>query len=443
MTEGLIRDQILERIPAGVEAEVIVTTDRTSLTRFANSFIHQNVSDVATRADLTVHADGRVAGGSTASTSDSDLAKLVAAALEAARTMPVDDRFPGFGDVAAIPKVAHHDRMTADASPGDRAGVVAAFVDAGDGLRGAGYCETIEQRTAYGNTNGQAAYGEVTRATVDGIHQTSSSAGKAHQTSIAFGDIDGAAAGDLAASKARAGESTFDLKPGRYEVVLEPNAVGTIAAFLSLYGFNGLAVVEGRSFAKLGEMIFDEAISLWDDGTDPRAISPPFDSEGTPKRPTALVEGGKIVGHVHDRSTGALTGVASTGHAVSAKDRGYGPIASNMFVAPGVATQESMIASIDRGLLVSEFNYCRVLDPLTVGMTGLTRNGTFMIENGVVTGAVSNLRFTQSVIQALGAGNVVGVESVARMADSEFGVGATYVPSLHLAEWNFTGGAGG
>jgi predicted Zn-dependent protease len=104
---------------------------------------------------------------------------------------------------------------------------------------------------------------------------------------------------------------------------------------------------------------------------------------------------------------------------------------------------DEMIAAVERGLYVSTFNYCRVLDEKTLVVTGLTRNGTFMIENGRITGAVTNLRFTQSFAGALGPGRVLAVGNDARFADSEFGTGVTFVPSLRLAAWNFTGGASG
>ncbi|MEE9533504.1 MAG: metallopeptidase TldD-related protein, partial [Acidimicrobiia bacterium] len=106
-------------------------------------------------------------------------------------------------------------------------------------------------------------------------------------------------------------------------------------------------------------------------------------------------------------------------------------------------SQEEMIASVDRGLFVSSFNYCRILDPRTQVITGLTRNGTFLIEGGEIAGAVSNLRFTQSIVGALESGKLVGVGSDARLADSEVGPGLVSAPSLHLAEWHFTGGAQG
>ena len=438
-----LADRVMNRLAGRANGEVSVVKTTNSLTRFANSFIHQNVSDVVTSVELTLESEGRFAHSSTQRTTEEALDTLISNTLEAAAASPLSEKFPGFAPQAAVPSLDHHDPSTATATPTDRAEVVKAFVDAGDGLEAAGFCETIEFLTAYANTEGQRATGELTRAVVDGIHRTTSSAGKGHQTSLRFSDLDGAAAGARAVAKARAAQDPFDLDPGRYEVILEPNAVGTIAVFLGVYGFNGLAVAEGRSFATIGDAMFDTSISLRNDPTHPEAIGFPYDVEGTPTRPTELVERGTVVGHVHDRTTAKAMGLSSTGNAAPRAQRTLGVVPVNLFIDPGDMTRDDMIASVERGLLVTEFNYCRVLDPLTVGMTGLTRNGTFLIENGSVAGAVTNLRFTQSVVAALEPGNVLGVESDSRLSDSEFGVGFTHVPSLHLGEWNFTGGAGG
>ncbi len=443
MTPVEVRDRVLERVGDRAAAEVVVTRESSALTRFANSFIHQNVAEDVTTVHLGLFADGRLARGASRVTTDDGVGALIERTLAAAAASPVDEHFPGFAPPAETPSLDHHHRSTADAAPADRAEIVRQFVDAGEGLVAAGYCETIEWQVAFGNSEGQMASAEFTRAVVDGIHQTDSSAGKGHQASKALADLDGEAAGRQAASKARASEDAFDLKPGRYEVVLEPNAVGTVALFLGYYGFNGLAVAEGHSFARLGADPFDPSLQLRNDGLHPEAIGAPFDADGTPVQRTELVEDGVIVGHVHDRSTAARLGVTSTGNALPGAGRRSGPIPLQLFVDPGDRSRDELIGSVERGLLVTEFNYCRVLDPLSMGFTGLTRNGTFMIENGAVTGAVTNLRFTQGLLEALAPGQIRGIESSARLADSEFGAGFTNVPSMHLATWNFTGGAGG
>jgi predicted Zn-dependent protease len=257
---------------------------------------------------------------------------------------------------------------------------------------------------------------------------------------VRLDDLDPAAVGAIAADRASRSAEAFDAKPGEYQVVLSPECVSTIGVFLAFYGFNAKAHREGQSCVRIGEQQFAPAVHLFDDATDPRALGVGFDVEGTPKRPLALVEGGVSTALAHTRRTAAKSGVGSTGHAIPQSST-WGPIPSNLFFGGGHDDVEDMISETERGLYVSAFNYCRVLEPKSLVVTGLTRNGTFMIENGRITGAVTNMRFTQSFVDALTA--VEGVGSDARFADSEFGAGLVHAPSLRLAKWNFTGGAGG
>jgi predicted Zn-dependent protease len=251
------------------------------------------------------------------------------------------------------------------------------------------------------------------------------------------------AVGGLAAERARRGTSPGEMSPGEYEVVLGPEAVATIAIFLALYGFNAKQVQEGQSFVSVGEQQFDPAFSLVDDGTDPRAMRVGFDTEGTPKQRLDLVRAGTTAAIAYDRRQAAKAGVESTGHALSFFGEYWGPIPIDLFVAPGERPVEDLIAGVEHGLYVSTFNYVRALDPRTTVVTGLTRNGTFLIEGGELGGAVKDLRFTQSLVGALAPGRVLGVGSDARFADSEFGPSFVHAPSLGLAGWRFTGGAEG
>lgn len=442
--------QVAERVLSMVaetepsaEAEVNVVDGRLALTRFANSFIHQNVAEDTLSVILRVVVDGRVAGSSTTASGDENLARLARRTIEAARLRPEDPDWPGLAPPAAAPEVEHYDEATADSSPADRAVVVKAFVDAAPEFHAAGFCATEGAEHAFANTAGQRLVTHATRATLDGIHQSPTSAGKAHQTSHRLVDLDGPGAGAVAARKCRDSMEAIDLEPGHYEVVLEPECTAEILFFLSFYGFNAKQVIEGQSFAKLGERQFDEAITLVDDATDPRAIGASFDSEGTPKRRLEIVTGGTTSALVHDRRTARKMGTESTGHAVPGGET-FGAFPSNLFLAPGDASLEEMVGSMERGLLVTEFNYCRILDPKTQVVTGLTRNGTFLVEGGKVTAAVKNLRFTQSFVEALAPGAVKAVGRDARFTSSlEIGPGMIHAPSLHLASWHFTGGARG
>ncbi len=441
MSEELA-SKILDLVGDRAEAEVLISEGISSLTRFANSFIHQNVGEHVEAVSLRVAVDGRVASGKTTRTDDDALRRFVDETLAIAGRQPVDQDWPGVTAPVEISLVDHFDEATSDASPSARAELVKVFIDEGDGMLAAGYCETEGETHTFMNSAGQHATGRATSAILDGIQRTSSSAGSGHAASTSIGDLNAAAVGALAAQRARDSEKTLDAKPDSYEVVLAPDAVGSIAVFLAFYGFNAKAWEEGQSFAEVGEEQFDPGFRLWDDATDPRARGVAFDSEGTPKRRIDLVKDGTTAGLAHDRRTAKKASVESTGHGFPGSET-FGPAPFNLFIGPGTSTEEELIAGVERGIYVSTFHYSRVLDPKTLVVTGLTRNGTFMIENGAITGAVSNLRFTQSFIGALADGNITGIGSNERFADSEFGAGFVHAPSLSLASWHFTGGADG
>ncbi len=432
-------ERVLELVaPSGAEAEVTTRLTTQSLTRFANSFIHQNVSDTAETVRLRLHVDGRTAASSTSTTTPEGLAGLVERTLAAARLRPVDTGWAGLTPPTAPTGAGNHDR--ADVSPAERAAVVSAFVDAAGGLETAGYCFTAETGAAYANSTGHQLTGRHTYAAASGIARTGTSDGMARVASVRFGDLDGPALGALAASRARAGADPGDLQPGRYPVVLEPAAVGDMLMFLGMIGFNARAVAEGRSFVRLGEEQFDPAITLVDDPLGPAAPGEPFDAEGTPKRFLELVKAGVSSAIAHDRRTARQSGGASTGHAVPRGER-YGAVPRHLALRPGAG--EDLVARLDRGLLVTDFWYTRILDPRTQVVTGLTRNGVWLVEGGEIVRPVRNLRFTQSYLEALAPGNVlaVGAES-AQLPDSQID-GTVIAPALHLASWNFTGGASG
>ena len=427
---------------AEVEANVLVTRTRHGLTRFANSFVHQHVGEDTRSVRLELAVDGRTSVASSSALDDARLTELVDATIDGAKLQPVDPHWPGATPAQPVEIDEHVDAATVDPEPDERARHVRDFVDAGTELSAAGYVDTEAQDVAFASTAGQRAAATSTRATVDGIHQTSSSAGSAHQTSLALGDLDGAAAGALAAERARRSAQYLDVDPGDYEVVLCPEAVATVLTFLGVYGFNAKSHLEGSSFVRLGEQQLDEAITLRNDPTDPRAVGLPFDGEGTPRRATTLIEAGTCHALAHDRRTAARAGTASTGDALPAGAT-IGAVPTTLVLSPGTRSPDDLIGAVRRGLLVTQFHYCRVLDPKTLVVTGLTRNGTFLIEDGEVTGAVGNLRFTQSFVDALAPGRVLGVGDDDRYAAGEFGAGMVICPSLQLSSWTFTGGASG
>ncbi|MBO4207468.1 metallopeptidase TldD-related protein, partial [Micromonospora echinofusca] len=269
-------------------------------------------------------------------------------------------------------------------------------------------------------------------------------------------DLDGATLGARAAAKARAGADPIELPPAAYPVVLEPEAVADLLQNFSNWGFNGRSYVERRSFATPGAAQFDPAVTLVD---DPLAGPEwPFDTEGTPRRRLVLVEAGVTRAVTHDRRTAAVAGTESTGHA-GPDSATSGPVPHHLCLLPadavgavdgadpadrsGDADTAALVAGMERGLLVTDLWYTRVLDPKSLVITGLTRNGVWLVEDGVVTRAVRDLRFTQSYPRALAPGAVLGTGRRAVRQPARWDTVRWSAPALHLAAWNFTGGASG
>ncbi len=438
-----VAGHVVDLVGGRADAQVRVTHLTDGLARFANSRIHQHVGEDTLAVDLHLARDGRAASVSTRRITEEGLAAAIDTALDHVAAAPVDPALPPLAEHTTITPWRHVRDSTRNATPDDRADVVDGFVRAGgDGTDAAGYCETRHVRFAYANSRGHRASDETTLAVLDGIHRIGTAAGMGHQAAAGLDAIDGAAAGRVAVDVAARSTEADDLAPATLPVVLGPEAVATIAIFLGLYGFNAKAVAEGRSFVRLDEQQFDAAFSLRDDVTHDRATGLAVDHEGTPRGRTDLVVDGRSVSLAHDRRTAAAAGTTSTGHHVPGSET-MGPLPTDLVVEPGTASVDDLVAGVEDGLYVTAFNYCRVLDPRTLVVTGLTRNGTFRIRDGRLDRPVTNLRFTQSFVDALGPGRLLGVGSDDRHADCEFGAGMVIAPSLALSAWQVTGGASG
>lgn len=456
---GQVVELVRQVAGPGAEAEVGVESAELALTRFANSFIHQNIAEAATAVRLRLHLGGRTATGSSTVVTAHGLRGLVERTVAAAQHSPPDPLWPGVTPPTEPDDTGNWDESTAGASAELRAERVRDFVDAADGLAVAGFCRTGRREGAFANTAGHAVTGRSTEAAIDGIARSGGADGAARLGSFRLADLPGGVLGARAAVKGRAGVAPVELPPGRYEVVLEPTAVADLLQNLATYGFNGKAYNEQRSFAVPGAEQFDQAITLVDDPLAGPAL--PFDAEGTVRAPIALVERGVTTSVAHDRRTAAKarSGTTSTGHAVpGGAATGAVPLHLGLVPAPSPngrtrATEVSgpvvdsdtaaLVARVRRGILVTDLWYTRVLDPKSLVVTGLTRNGVWLIEDGEVAAAVQNFRFTQSYPQALAPGAVLGVGQHTALQSQTFNNAWWSAPPLWLASWNFTGGQSG
>jgi predicted Zn-dependent protease len=243
-------------------------------------------------------------------------------------------------------------------------------------------------------------------------------------------EIDPALVAQTAVMKCESAQNPEVVPPGEYEVILEPRAVADMLSYLVRGGFSASAVSEGRSFlaGKLGEKLFAELFSLWDDGLDPRGFPMPFDLEGVPKQKVVMVEKGVVKDLLYDYKTAKKEGKKSTGHGGFGR---WGAMAANLFMAPGDSTVEEMIKNTKRGILITRFHYTNMAHPMKVLVTGMTRDGTFLVEDGKVTKPVKNLRFTESALRVFGTMDMVGKEL--------HRAGRSVVPAIHVPAFNFTG----
>lgn len=445
MTERIGPDRVREVAHAALElpgadgVEVLVFHEWGGLTRFADSAIHQSTAREETAARIRVVSGSRVGVATTNDLSPEGAAAAARSALEMAQIAAPDPLFPGLAPPAEIPSSPPFDEPTARTSPAERAQAVASLVEAaGRGLRMAGAYETKAMEVALANSEGQFAYAPTTRATLSTVAVGGEGgSGFAEAAGRRVGDVDPAGVGARAARKARDSLRPADLPPGVYEVVLEPAAVATLLGFLSYLGFGGRALVEGRScfHGKEGSRVVSERVSIRDDATAQDMLGLPFDFEGTPRRRVDLIREGVFLGGVHDRRSAAQAGTESTGHALPPPNPD-GPLPLNLLMGTGDASTDDMVRSTRRGLLVTRFHYANVVHPTSATITGMTRDGTWRIEDGRIVEPVKNLRFTQSIIEALDRVDMVGAE--AELA-SEFFFEASRVPAVRIGAFSFTG----
>jgi predicted Zn-dependent protease len=433
----------------GAESAVTVRFGTSALSRFAESRIHQSVTEDVRELTLTITVDGRTAAVSGAADGwpgPDGLRRLAEAALAATRHRPVDPHWPGLAPPAEILPAAHADRATADATAGERAELVAGFVDAADGLETAGYCATRGIATAFANSAGQRTVGSVTAVTIDGIARkpfggAAPADGSGRASSVRIAEVSGETAGRTAGEIARAAaEQPADVEPGEYPVVLRPGAVVDVLTWLAM----GLGVrphAEGRSFAEPGTQQFDPLIALRCDPFDPRFPTLPFDGEGTPREAYDLISDGVVTTLAADRRDAATyAGVRSNGGALSHR---YvtSALPAALVLRPGTEAPDELYAGLRQALVITDFWYTRLLDSRRLVVTGLTRNGVFLVEDGIITRPVRNVRFTQSYAEALGPGRVLGLDGESVFSEGE--ALPTHTPSLALTSWQITGNAQG
>jgi len=424
------------------QAEALVTAGRSALTRFANNRIHQSVAESDMGVSIRAVLGTRIGVASTNVTDDDSLAACCQAAVDAAKHAPEDPAFPGLPAPHTVASADRYASVLDELDAEHRATAARTIIEQSDaqGLTAAGKIEATDTAVAVANSVGvdtAQAFSSVS-ATVLSMGADECS-GWASFTSGTADALSPSALGDTATRLALRSTRPKTLDPGEYTVVLAPEAVAELVTTLGYLGFSAKSLDEGSSFVTghIGEQIVSPLVTIVDDALAPFAIGLTFDYEGMPKRRTVLIDKGVAKGSVTDSYWAAKTDSPNTGHALPAPNS-HGPLPLHLEMEAGDTTIDEMIASVDKGIYVTRFHYVNIEHPVAALLTGMTRDGTFVIESGRITHPVKNLRFTQGAVTALK--NVRAVGKDRETVDAM--LGPIHVPALLLDGFAFTGQTG-
>ncbi len=446
----------IKKLSTGDEVEVLFSGGRFALTRFANNSIHQNVAEENHVVSVRAVFDKKTARAFTNKFDDESLRQVVRSAESLARVQhPDPDLLPmpdlqeaaGEGARATQPPSRHFDR-TAQITPELRAEGVSKIVGmaAKHALTTAGVFSSAESFDGIFNSRGLSRWHTQTSAEISITMLGADSSGWQKASSPDVGNLNPLALAEIAAQKAVDSAHPREIPAGKYTVILEPAAVLDIVGFM-FWDYSGMAILDQRSFltGRIGTKLFGDNITIWDDVAHPLQSGSPFDGEGMLRQRFPLVENGIVKRVVYARATAERMKqseykdkvglIAATGHGFPLPNE-MGEMPLNIVFAPAgdPQTVEQMIASTERGVLVTRLWYIREVEPFEKMLTGMTRDGTFYVENGRVQGGVRNFRFNESLIHMLS--NVEAMSVPVRSSGEEsFDM---VVPAMKVRDFNFT-----
>jgi PmbA protein len=463
---GDIFDRI-RRLSTADETEVLFSGGRFALTRFANNTIHQNVAEENHTVSVRTVFGGRTARASTNKLDENGLRQVVESSEALARVqhpdpdlLPMPDAREAAGSalrlrsgqapegVRATQVPSRHFEETAAITPQLRADGVRKIVEVAQKhkLTTAGIFSSAESVEGIFNSRGLSNWHTQTLAEVSITMLADDSSGWQKANSPDVTNLDPLSLAEIAAKKALGSAHPAEIPAGKYTVILEPAAVLDIVGFM--FGdFSGVAILDQRSFltGRMGSQLFGENITIWDDVTHPLQTGSPFDGEGMRRQRVALVENGVVKRVVYARATAERMKrseqkdkagpIATTGHGFALpNEMGEMPL-NIVFAAPeNPQTLKEMVASTERGVLVTRLWYIREVDPYEKMVTGMTRDGTFLVEDGRVRQGVRNFRFNESLIHMLSSVEAMSVP-LRSCGEESFDM---VVPAMKVRDFNFT-----
>jgi PmbA protein len=431
--------RVAGRSPAE-RTELVYMGGSSGLTRYTKSSIHQNVVEENTHVHVRVAEGKRLGVVSVNKMDEEELVKAAQRALEIARHQPENPYFEGFPRPASYQKTETYFEATASFTPAARAETMKKVFAQAErlGCEVAGAFSSGEEEVAVVNSNGVAAYQPLTGASITIVPVSSD--GMSHSSAFSHNvtNIDFERVASRALERCAMNKNQQEIPVGQYDVILEPGCLAEVMMWMGFIAFGSNSFIEGRSFmaGKLGERSMGENITIYDSVREPESQGLSFDLQGFPKQRVTLVEGGINRGVVFDSISANQAKMKPTGHA-GMPGSPYGAIPWNVCLQAGDSSREEMIASCRKGLLIGNFHYVNgFLDPKKALMTGMTRYGTFLIEEGTIKHAVKNLRWTESMLRALS-----NVQAISREREVIGDEGASFaiMPAVYIKDFTFTG----
>ncbi len=440
-----IIDYILKKSKAD-QTEVVIYQYDSALTRYANNYIHQNVDESNIAVIIRVIFGKKIGSAYTNSTASQKLEETLRWAETIARFQIDNPYFESLPKVKPIEykSVDFYDKRTATIAPDERASAVKKIIDVArrNNLTCYGSVSNGTSTVVIGNSNGTFAYRQISDIFCNIVMATDNSTGYVQTGSRSIRGLNFSRLAKIAAEKALKSKDPVELPPGQYTTIFEPLAARDILSYLAYYSFNGKTYEEGRSFlsGKLGTRLIDKRVTIIDDPFHKTEFPAPFDFEGVPKKKLVLIENGVAKNVVYDSITATMAKKKSTGHALMYPNP-FGPVPMHIVMKGGDSSLDEMIKTTKKGILITRLHYTNVIDPYKLVFTGMTRDGTFLIEDGVITKGIKNLRFTENIFEALNR-----IEAISRKTEfvaDEPGYGlrmphGKVVPALKIRDFTFT-----
>jgi len=432
--EGILKKAI--SFSEGDQTEVVLYGGTSYLTGFANNYIHRNVGENNYSLSVRVAFGKKIGSASVNNFSEGALKDVVKRANEIAKLQKENPNFISFAKPEEAPEKDFFVEKTSRVTPDMRAAYVKKILDKSKekGFNANGTFVIDLMQIGVLNSLGVSRFSSLSVASLKSVILGDTSSGYSFEVSTDVDDISVESIIEESIGITEMGRNPVAVEPGKYEVVLSPYSLAEFINSLKYLSLNARAVEEGTSFltGNFGKKILGDNITMYDNGLSTETIPMPFDFEGVPKKKVVFFENGVAKDVVYDTITAYKNGKESTGHSLP-QPSVDSPYPMNVIMAGGDLSKDEIISHVEHGLYIHRFWYTNPMDPRRAVITGMTRDGLFLIENGRITKPVKNMRFTESIIAALN--NCIELSKEKKII---YDSSSTTVPYARIKDFTFT-----